>query len=250
MQIETIFENDDILVINKPAGLVVHGDGRTQEPTLVEWLLERYPDIHDVGEAPIVPTNPALTPIIRPGIVHRLDRDTSGVMVVAKNQKAHEFLKEQFHSRGVEKIYQALVWSIISDDSGEVNLPIGKSKTDPRMWSASKNARGTLREARSVYKILERFPAKQKGEEGSTYIEVYPRTGRTHQIRVHMKAIFHPVVCDKLYASKKICPVGGLARQALHASSLTLTLLSGESKTFTAELPEDFRGALEFLRSS
>lgn len=244
-----IFENDDVAVIDKPAGLIVHGDGKTTDLTLADWLIQKYPGIAEVGEGLKIKEAASERIINRAGIVHRLDRDTSGVMVVAKTQNAYEFLKQQFQNRSIEKVYRTLVWGIIKDDSGEINFSIGKSRRDPRLWSAE-NPRGTLRDARTVYKILARFSPKDRGDEGITYVEVYPRTGRTHQIRVHMKAIFHPVVCDLVYAPKKVCPVGSLGRQALHAYSLELELPSGGRKKFEASLADDFKAALEYLGSS
>ncbi len=253
--IKILYEDENVLVLDKPAGLMVHGDGKASEPTLADWLVEKYPIIKDVGEPLRIPHDELNSQseirdesILRPGIVHRLDKDTSGVMIVAKNQNAYEFLKKQFQGRTIEKVYRALVYGNVKDDSGEIMLPIGKSRSDPRLWSASKNARGTLRDARTIFKVLKRF-----GE--VTYIEVYPKTGRTHQIRVHMKAIFHPVVGDPLYAPGKptvsgISRQARLHRQALHALSLELVLPSGERKKFEAPLPDDFQSALEYLESS
>lgn len=233
--IKIIFENDEVLAVDKPAGLVVHSDGKTDEPTLTDWVLEKYPEMENVGE-------PAMyndKEIARPGVVHRLDRETSGVMVLAKTQESFLNLKEQFQERKTKKIYNAFVYGALKEEKGTIDRPIGKSKSDFRRWSAQRGARGVMREAVTDYKIL------QKNKD-FTYVEVSPKTGRTHQIRVHFKAISYPVVCDKLYAPKHACGLG-FDRLALHARSLSLSLISGENVTIEADLPEDFQKAVKTL---
>jgi len=229
LNIKVIHEDDEALVIDKLSGLVVHSDGKTDELTLVDWLLEKYPDIKNVGEPWTAPDGKEIP---RPGIVHRLDRDTSGVMVIAKTQESFENLKKQFQNREVEKTYHAFVYGILKDDKGIIDRPIGKSKKDFRLWSAQRGARGELRDAVTEYKVLKR-------EEDATYVEVKPKTGRTHQIRVHFKAIHHPVVCDKLYAPKRECALG-FNRLALHAHIISFKSLDGSTATYSADLPEDF----------
>lgn len=229
--IEVIYEDDDILVVHKPEGLMVHGDGRSTESTLADWLLEQYPDMKDVGE----PWEDADGKrIVRPGIVHRLDRDTSGVMVVAKTSESYEHLKGQFKERRVEKTYHTVVYGNIKEDEGLIDKPIGKSNKDFRRFSAQPKARGTMRDAVTEYRVIGRAADKS-----ACYLEVRPKTGRTHQIRVHMKAIHHPVVCDPLYAEGREC-LFGLKRLALHAFALTFVTPSGEEETFTAPLPPEF----------
>lgn len=231
-----IYEDDDVLVINKPAGLVVHGDGNTKETSVCDWLMEAYPEIKGVGEPMTLQDG---TVMDRPGIVHRLDRDTSGVMIVAKTQKAFLHLKEQFQERHAEKIYRAFVYGVMKKDEETIERSIARSKKDFRLWSAQRFSRGTQREAVTEYKVLKR------GEE-ATYVEVYPKTGRTHQIRVHMKAINHSVVADSLYAPKRE-KILGFERLALHAYTLNIGLPSGETKEFEAPLPNDFLKAEEML---
>jgi 23S rRNA pseudouridine1911/1915/1917 synthase len=179
--------------------------------------------------------------IARPGIVHRLDRETSGVIILAKTQESFLNLKRQFQNREIMKIYNTFVYGDLNPPaggkSGVINLPIGRSKNDFRQWSAERGARGELREAITNYSIV-------KGNKDFTFVEVNPRTGRTHQIRVHFKAISHPVVCDKLYAPKRKCGLG-FTRLALHARSLTFRLQSGETITVEADLTEDFIKALQ-----
>lgn len=234
--VTVVYEDDDVVVVNKPAGLVVHADGKTVEPTLVDWIQTRYPSLKDVGEPMRTLNGKALE---RPGIVHRLDRETSGVLVIAKNQQTFLYLKEQFQRRVVQKTYNAFVYDIFTEMQGVIDRPIGKSKKDFRQWSAQRGARGTLRDAVTDYNVI------RQGKEAA-FIEVVPQTGRTHQIRVHLKAIHHPIVCDSLYAPKRTC-ILGFSRLALHARTLSLTLPDGSTITAEAPLPDDFEQALKKL---
>lgn len=237
MKITIIFENDDVLVLNKPAGLLVHGDSKSSDNTLADWILEHYPALGQVGEEQLDAHG---EPIRRPGIVHRLDRETSGVLVVAKTQEAFFYLKDQFKNRTIQKTYCALVYGVVQKEEGTITAPIGRSRVSGR-WTAVRPGDKT-REALTEYHVLEHYKEY-------TALTVTPRTGRTHQIRVHLKSIGHPVVCDTLYAQKRLCPVAGLSRLALHAEKLHLLLPSGEGRTFTASLPQDFSEALEALRN-
>jgi 23S rRNA pseudouridine1911/1915/1917 synthase len=246
-----LYEDKDVIAINKPAGLQVHADGRTKEKTLADFILEEYPEMKEVGE-PMTLQNGEI--IYRPGIVHRLDKETSGVLVIAKNQPAFEFLKNQFQEREIKKTYQTIVWGHVKDDRGRVEKAIGRSPNDFRRWSAGRGARGEMREAVTEYKVLKRFRAGKRSDlensersdlgEAFTLVEVRPQTGRTHQIRVHFKYLNHPVVCDKLYAPNNACPVLGLGRLALHAEALEFELPSGKRLKVEAPLPADFKGAL------
>lgn len=233
--IHVLHEDSDIIAVNKPAGLAVHKDGNTEEYTLADWVLETHPEIKGVGEPQPTTHNPQPT-IERPGIVHRLDRDTSGVLVLAKHQEAFEHLKKQFQNREVEKRYKAVVYGQVKNESGVVDRPIGRSARDPRKKSAQRGAKGNMREAVTEYNVLAR------GRE-YTLLEVRPKTGRTHQIRVHLKAINHPVLCDKLYAPKRECALG-MERQALHAASISFIAPNGERLTIEAPGPPDFSGAV------
>lgn len=228
-----IHEDADILLIDKPAGLVVHGDGRTKEFSVADWVLERYPELVEVGEPW---TSPQGEVIARPGIVHRLDRDTSGVMLIAKTQKSFEYLKEQFQERTIKKTYRAFVYDALKEEKGEIDRPIGKSKSDFRKWSAQPGSRGVQREAFTAWEVL-----GEVEESGKTYsyLNLVPTTGRTHQLRVHLKAIHHPIVCDGLYAPKRECALG-FTRLALHAHTITLP----DGRVFEAPLPEDFSKVL------
>jgi 23S rRNA pseudouridine1911/1915/1917 synthase len=231
-----IYEDNDVLVLNKPAGLMVHSDGRSTEKTLTDLILEHYPTLVSVGE-PWTASDGTVIP--RPGIVHRLDRDTSGVLVVAKTQDAYGFLKKQFQEREIKKVYNAFVYGNIKEDEGVIDKPIAKSKKDFRMWSAQPGARGKEREAVTEFTVL------QRGKD-VVFLELRPKTGRTHQLRVHMKAIHHPIVCDSLYAPNRPCLLG-FGRVALHARQITFTLPNGEEKTYEAPYPEDFQKAVEGL---
>lgn len=245
MEIEILYEDKDILVINKPAGLTVHPassgtsvDAKIKEKTLVDWILEKYPEMKNVGE-PTVLTDGEV--IYRPGIVHRLDKETSGVLVLAKNQEAFEFIKNQFKEREVQKTYVTIVWGDVKKDTDVISAPIARSKNDFRQWSAQKGKRGKEREAITEYKVLKRFQCQGFA---LTLLEVSPKTGRTHQIRVHMKYINHPVVCDKLYAPNKPCPVLNLERLALHSKSIEFTLTSGKKIKVEALLSDDIAKAV------
>jgi len=239
MEPTILYEDKDILAINKPAGLVVHGSGKTKEKTLVDWLLSKYPEIKNVGE----PGRDAEgKEIERSGIVHRLDRETSGVMLVCKTQEAFEFLKSEFKKREIQKTYRAFVFGEVKGEKGKIERPIGRSSTDFRKWSAQRGARGEMREAVTEYKVLARG-------KGYSYLEVYPKTGRTHQIRVHLKAVNHPLVADSLYTPNRENELG-LKRLALHSYSILFTDLNGEKKEVKSQLPEDFILAEKVLQGA
>lgn len=235
MTIPILYQDSDIIAINKPAGLVIHADGRTEEATLTDWIAEQFPQTKGVGE-PITLSSGEV--IDRPGIVHRLDRDTSGVMLVALTQKGFEHLKAQFQDRTMEKKYNAFVYGIMKEEEGTIDRPIARSRKDFRLWSAQRGGRGEAREAVTDYTVLNRLESI-----GATFIEASPQTGRTHQIRVHFKAISHPVVADPLYAPKQK-PLLGFKRLALHARSITFKSLENKEITVEAPYPADFEFAL------
>lgn len=244
LKIPIIYEDKDVLVINKPAGISVHGDGVREEETLVDWILENYPKMKGVGEVGYAPNGGEVD---RPGVVHRLDKDTSGVLILAKTKKAHAFLKSQFQERLTEKTYQVLVNGLIKDDVGLIQAPIGKSKGDFRKRTTAQPI-GVVRDAVTEYKVLDRFSVRENVGYDVTYLEAYPKTGRTHQIRVHMKYLHHPVLCDSLYGGRLPC-LPEMGRLALHASELKIELPKEGIQTFSAPLPEDFQAALALLKS-
>lgn len=239
MNIKILYEDNDVVVIDKPAGLIVHSDGRTAETTVIDWILKNYPDIAGVGEPW---TSPQGEVVGRPGIVHRLDRTTSGVMIIAKTAAAHAFLKNEFQGRSVEKKYHALVYGHPKENKGVIEAEIARIRSTPPRWSAQlKGVHNKKRAAITEWQVLARC-IDPETDERVTIIEARPKTGRTHQIRVHLQAIHHPIVCDHLYAAKRPC-ILGLSRPALHAESLTITLPSGIEKTFVAPLPSDMAEA-------
>jgi len=234
---EIIYEDKDILAVNKPAGLLVHGDGRSGEKTFADWLIQNYPETKNVGDLPAGEQAAEF----RPGIVHRLDKNTSGILLAAKNQKAFEHLKKLFQKKEIRKKYVALVLGEVKREKGAIDLPIGKSKKDFRKKASAGKLAGKIREAVTEYEVLEKFP-------GFTLVEARPKTGRTHQIRAHFKAIGHPLACDSLYGPKnQECP-DGLNRHFLHAASLEFVSPDGSRIMLEADLPEDLEKTLSFLR--
>ncbi len=269
-----LLETKEYIIINKPAGLIVHADGKTKEPTVVDWVCEHFPGVKEVGEPLKLSTGVTIN---RPGIVHRLDRDTSGVMIVAKTQTMFEFLKEKFQTRDMHKTYHAFTYGQIKEDEGTIDRPISRAKNDFRLWSAQRGGRGEAREAVTDFKVLARgaaietdFPTDIGGKEVASakkslkkeadskenkvyepysFVEVMPQTGRTHQIRVHMKAINHPLVADHLYAPKRK-PLFGFKRVALHAYKLEFSDPKGKKVKAVAPYPDDFSHALAEIKFS
>ncbi len=259
MKIKILFEDKNLFVLNKPAGIAVHPDAHTTtKNTISDFILKQYPSLKNVGEPMVVEYGGKQIIIKRPGIVHRLDKETSGVLIIAKNQKTFEFLKEQFQNHTIKKVYRAFVYGFVSDPKaslatgkrGVIHVPIGRSPNDIRMWTAGRGAHPPLRDATTEYIVLNRFTDidtdenNSKAEHQFSYVEVYPKTGRTHQIRVHMRYINHPVVSDPLYRGAKELSLG-IKRLALHAYSITFRLPSGELKTVESPLPADFKKAIK-----
>lgn len=216
-----VFEDADLAVVDKPAGLVVHPGSGHQSGTLVHGLLARYPEIAVLGVGDRRD---------RPGIVHRLDRGTSGLLVVARTADAQENLTEMMARREVSRRYLALALGELEADNGLVDAPIGRSDQDPTRMTVSANGR----EARTSYRVLERF----REPEPATYVECTLETGRTHQIRVHLSAIGHPVAGDPRYGGTRGAIVVG--RPFLHAYRLAFTHpISGVELAFESTLPDD-----------
>lgn len=247
MELPILYEDENLVAVDKPAGIMTHPDGRNDEETASDWFARTYPASATVGETQRLPDG---TEIARPGVVHRLDRETSGVLVFAKKQEAHEFLKKAFQDRETKKTYLALVYGVPKEKKGTIEFSIGRSRKDFRLRSAQPKARGTLREAITNYQVL-----AEDSNGKHALVKLEPLTGRTHQIRVHLKAIHHPVVADSLYA-QGFAPVFGMQRLALHAYSLDLPLPSGGRTRLIAPLPPDmaatlpeFPGAAEIIAS-
>ncbi len=234
-----LYEDADIVAVNKPAGLVVHSDGRTEEPSLADWFVAAYPEAVGLGEP--IQTREGKE-IARPGIVHRIDRDTSGVLLLAKTAQGHEHLKAQFQNREVEKTYHLFVYGDLKDDHGTITFPIGRSSGDFRKWSARPGStRGENREAVTYFRVLRRDKTHNV-----SFIEAQPKTGRTHQIRVHFQALQRPVVSDPLYAAGKP-KLLGFERTALHARKIAFTNLAGERVELVAPYPADFQAAVDMV---
>lgn len=253
MSIKVLFENKNLIVIDKPTGLVVHSDGKTDEVTVVDWILENYSEIDGVGENMFVKNREGEEiELNRPGIVHRIDRDTSGILVIAKNQESFEDLKQKFKDRNIQKTYRALVYGWPKNKLGIINAPIGRSNKDFRMKQAGEHARGQLRDAETEYKVLEYFQdEKKKNKQGQfekyALVECSPKTGRTHQIRVHMKFINHPIVADSLYRGKRKETLG-LNRTALHAYSIKFTDVDGEEVFMKSDTADDVINSINLLK--
>ena len=237
LDLEIIFEDRDLVVINKPPGLVVHPGAGHRTGTLLNALLHHCPELQEIGE------------VSRPGLVHRLDKDTSGLLVVAKTALAHQALVSQFAAREIKKTYLALVWGLLSEPEGRIDKDIGRHRTQRHKMTAHPR-RGKV--AATRWRVLQEFPGPL------TLVELSPQTGRTHQLRVHLTAEGHPILGDAVYgggASRfKGAPptLSGLRplvkRQMLHAWKLSFTHpRSGEEMGWEAVLPEDFRGVVDYL---
>lgn len=227
IRFEVVYEDNDIVVINKPSGLVTHPSDTTKNKTLVNGLLARWPEIDGAGEDPM-----------RPGIVHRLDKDTSGLLVVAKHIRAFEYLKRQFQERKIIKRYIALVEGVVKQDDGVVDAPIMR---DPR--HAVKQSIGGEKNAITFYKVKKRFKK-------FTLLIVQPKTGRRHQIRVHCSFIGHPVAGDTKYGAYPLPEVvhTNLLRYFLHAYYLELDIPNGQHKIFEIPLSDSLENILKKIK--
>jgi 23S rRNA pseudouridine1911/1915/1917 synthase len=255
--VRVVYEDDALIVIDKPAGMAVHAAAteKKHEPTLVDWLLKQYPEVAKVGED-----------ALRPGIVHRLDRDTSGVMVIARTPDAFAKLKAAFKDRTVSKRYVALVYGRVPWDTKSVELSIvrtgsgtfgARHPNDVAVLQKKNQQSGgegsVYRPALTDFVVLKRFTGsradKQAGE--MTLLEAHPKTGRTHQIRVHLKALGFPVVGDQLYAPKKLVAAtkaAGLGRHFLHAAELRFVHpVTKKGATYEALLAPELQKYLDGL---
>jgi 23S rRNA pseudouridine1911/1915/1917 synthase len=234
---QLIFNNDEFIVINKPAGLIVHGAEHITEHSLTDEIIKKYPEVAKVGDDPE-----------RPGLMHRLDKLASGLMVIARTQDSFDNLKKQFQKREVEKIYTTLVYGKIPQDDGEINFPIDRSAKGFKMAALPLTKDGESNEdgrrAISEFSVIQRFI-------NYTLLRVKIKTGRTHQIRVHMAAYGHPVVGDDLYGTSKTKVKNkklALSRIYLVASELSFKDLAGKTHRFKIDLPEEFNNLLKNIK--
>lgn len=229
IKFEIIYQDKNIIAINKPAGISVHPSKLSETNTLANWLVYEFPGIKSVGDEPE----------IRPGIVHRLDKDTSGVMIVARNQKTFEELKKKFKNREVEKKYLAIVYGKMENSKGTIEKSIARSSNYKKQIIAGRKTRTKIRLALTEYGVIKKYKKY-------SLIEASPKTGRMHQIRVHMKSIGHPIIGDKIYKLKNSKDGLFAKRQMLHARSIELSLFA-KKYSFSAELPEDFSEIIDCL---
>lgn len=234
MRLKIIYENEDILATDKPAGIIIFPENKINQKTLIDYLLEKLPYLKNVGQPP------------RYGIAHRLDKDTSGILLVAKNNKTLEFLQKQFKTGKVLKKYLALVVGSLKTNQGEIETLIGRSPKDrkkQKAFSFSEPAakRKGKRLAITEYQVLKKF-------KDYTLAEVSPKTGRKHQIRVHFAHLGHPVAGDKIYGFKRQSVPQGLTRHFLHAIYLKVKLPNSQVKEFHSPLTEDLKKILNKLK--
>lgn len=225
IKLNIIYNDENIIVVNKPAGIQVHPDSNERKNTLANALISKFPEIKDVHDE-------ALGSYLRPGIVHRLDKDTSGIMIVARNQKTFNELKEMFQKGKINKKYVALLYGQIKDKKGIITKAIARAGNYRKQTVAGAKTKTKIRGAVTEYKQLKRFNEY-------SLIEAHPLTGRMHQIRIHFFSIGHPVVGDKLYKLKSIKENDLAKRQLLHAERIDFTLF-GQKFSLRAPLPEDF----------
>ncbi len=223
--LDIIYEDDDYLIVNKPKGMVVHPGAGHFTGTLVNGLLYHCKD--NLSE---------INGVLRPGIVHRIDKDTTGTLIVCKNNKSHNSIAAQLSEHSITRIYRGIVTGVIKEDEGVINAPIGRHKTERKKMAITDKGKRAV----TKYRVLKRF--KQY-----TYAEFTLETGRTHQIRVHMASIHHPLLGDEVYGPAK-CPVKGLEGQTLHAMTIGfIHPTTGEYVEYTADLPDYFKSLLESL---
>ena len=225
MDLDIVYEDDDIIVLNKENGVVVHPAPGNYSGTLVNGLLYYSKNLSNInGE-------------FRPGIVHRIDADTTGLLMIAKNNKAHESLAKQLEEKSTYRVYYALVWGVINNDTGTIDAPIGRDIKDRKKMSVTSD---NSKEAITHFTVLERY-------ENACLIKLQLETGRTHQIRVHMNYIGHPVVNDPVYGNKKIFDTTG---QSLHAKEIGFVHpTTGKYMQFDSELPECFINIQNILKN-
>lgn len=232
MQFKIIYEDANILAVDKPNGIVVFPEGKVKGKTLIELLLEQFPDLKNAGSAP------------RYGIVHRLDKDTSGIILVAKNTETLLFLQKQFKTGSIQKKYIALAVGDIKNNQGIIETLIGRSPSDgkkQKVYLNNESRTQDKRQAVTQYEVKERF-------ENYTLLEIFPKTGRKHQIRCHLAYIGHPLAGDKLYGFKNQPLPENLKRHFLHATYLKIKLQNSTEKEIISEIPDDLQKIINQLK--
>lgn len=242
-KIKIISETLDYLVINKPAGLLVHAAENSSEKTLVDWLIENYPEVKKIKSLSAIAQR-AKAEKLRPGIAHRLDRDVSGLMVIAKNKKSFTNLKKQFKDRKVQKIYTALVYGQVEPEEGTIDRPITRSKQKGIMIACTDEKISDAKPAVTDFEVLQRFDKK------FTLLKIILHTGRTHQIRVHLKSIGHSIVGDTLYQTRdlKHKKLPHLENVFLCSTQLGFTDLTKNWQEFKIELPKNLKDFLKTIK--
>jgi len=231
--LDIVYQDNNLIVINKPSGLVVHAGVKNPKNTLVNALLSHYPGIKEVGDEPA----------LRPGIVHRLDKDVSGLMIIAKNNKTFQYLKKQFKQKKVKKVYTALVWGGFKKEKGGTDLPIAQNPKNPAKMVVVRDSKNELAQkaqtALTKFEVIKRF-------DNLALIRVYLKTGRRHQIRVHFKSLSHPLINDRLYGNRNQKTLGS-GRIFLHSTQLEFSHPSGKKMRFTSPLPAELKKILKSL---
>ena len=233
---QIVYEDSNIIVINKPDGLITHQKNITDtQPSVVDWVIKNYPDLKNIGE-PFIASG---AEVPRAGIVHRLDKETSGLIVIAKSQTAFEYMKKQFQEHTIHKYYYALVFGRPKESSGIINAPLGRigmKRTTQITGKKMIDGKDSVTEYKTV-KNYDKF----------TLLDVSPKTGRTHQIRVHLKSIDCPIAGDTVYTPKGWQSPKGLIRLFLHAHKLEFITPDGQSLTLEADLPESLQKVINML---
>ncbi len=232
MNLEVIYADDALIVVNKPPGISSHGGVSVSGETIAGLLVKQFPELAGVGD----------DPAMRPGIVHRLDKETSGVMIAARTQESFLALKALFMARQVHKTYHAIACGILPHRAGTIDFPIGRMVRNPlkRAVQNGKTILSGVRDAHTEYRVLAE-------KNNLSLVELKPKTGRMHQLRVHLAALGNPIACDTRYGSARVCCPVGTKRVLLHAQSIAFTLTPGHPLAFEADPPEDFALAQQMI---
>jgi 23S rRNA pseudouridine1911/1915/1917 synthase len=229
VEFKILASTPEFIIVDKPSGLVVHPALGVKEPTLIEGLLSKYPELKEVGDDPM-----------RPGIVHRLDRDVSGLIIVARNQNMFDYLKQLFKERNITKKYLALVVGHLNQPDGVIDFPLARSNQKHGKMAARSKSDSDTREAITKFELIKLY-------QPASLLKIEIETGRTHQIRAHLAALGYPIVGDKLYRPKKLNFKATPERLFLHATELSFVDQNGENQTFTSPLPQELNDFLNKL---